>query len=51
MNELKCNRSEERFFELIGSQILAMQAKIEQRLAKVESLRKDCFDKLFRIAK
>ena len=28
-----------------------MQGKIEERLAKVEPLRQDCFDKLFRIAK
>ena len=43
--------SEERFYELIGSQITAMQTKIEERLSKVEPLRQDCFDKLFRIAK
>ena len=43
--------NEERFYELIGSQISAMQSKIEERLSKVEPLRQDCFDKLFRIAK
>ena len=43
--------NEDRFYELIGSQISAMQSKIEERLSKVEPLRQDCFDKLFRIAK
>lgn len=43
--------SEERFYELLGSQITDMQVKIENRLSRVEPLRQDCFDKLFKIAK
>jgi len=41
------NAKEERFFELIGSQILSMQETIEERLIKVEPIRQDCFKKLF----
>lgn len=47
MNRSSNNEYESRFFELIGSQILEMQAKIEERLTKVEQLRQDCFNKLF----
>ena len=36
---------------MIGKQIIVMQNQIEERLAKVEPLRQDCFDKLFEIAK
>jgi hypothetical protein len=51
LTEASSNRNEERFFELIGKQILAMQSKIEDRLTRVQPLRQDCFDKLFEIAK
>ena len=51
LNEITCNRNEERFFELIGNQILNMQSMIEARLSMVECLRTDCFNNLFNLAK
>ena len=49
--EAACKAREEKFFELIGSQILAMQEVIEKRLDEVEPLRHDCFTKLFDLVK
>ena len=49
--EAACKAREDRFFEIIGTQIIAMQEIIERRLAEVEPLRQDCFTKLFDLVK
>jgi len=51
LSEAACKAREEKFFELLGAQILAMQDVIEDRLAKVGPLRQDCFSKLFELVK